>query len=61
METVAGNFNVEHTSSKAPEVLLAEIKRVLAQAVVHHTATGSFQMTCNKQNTRFKVEVGCMI
>ena len=61
MEIVAGSFNVEHTSSKAPKDLLEEIKRVLALAVVHHTATGAFQMMCSKQNTRFKVEVGICI
>ena len=58
MEIVTGNFNVEHTSSKVPEDLVMEIKRVLAQVVVQYTATGTFQFICNKQNTRFKVEVG---
>lgn len=57
MDIVTGVFNVEHTSSKSPEDLLVEIKRVLDQAVVKYEVMNRFQFVCHKQNTRFKIEV----
>ena len=57
MEIIKGAFNVAHTSSKPPVELIAEIKRVLQQASVPFSMSKEYQVTCHKQNTRFKVEV----
>ena len=57
MDVVKGAFNVSHTSSKPPSELIAQIKRVLQQSSVPFSMAKEYQMTCHKQNTRFKVEV----
>ena len=57
MEIIKGAFNVAHTSSKSPMDLILEIKRVLQQSSIPFSMSNEYQMTCHKQNTRFKVEV----
>jgi hypothetical protein len=57
MDIVTGAFNVSHTSSKEPAVLLTEMKRVLQSISIPFSMSKDYQLTCHKQNTRFKVEV----
>merc|ERR1712130_363270 len=57
MKIVRGDFSVEHTSSKSPNVILDEVVRVLSLQRIPHAKTGSYEVTCQKQNTRFKIEL----
>jgi hypothetical protein len=60
MEIIKGAFNVSHTSSKDPKLLLIEIKRVLQSIAIPFSMSKEYQLTCHKQNTRFKVEVSLL-
>ena len=57
MKIVHGSFDVANTSSRAPKDILEEVTRVLALQRIPHAKTGDFEVTCQKQNARFKIEV----
>ena len=57
MKTFHGVFDPLHTSTKLPETLMKEMKRVLNMNRVPYTASNPYAYTCQTKECRWKLEI----
>ena len=57
MKTFHGVFDPLHTSTKLPETLMKEMKRVLNMNRVPYTASNAYAYTCQTKDCRWKLEI----
>ena len=57
LKTFHGVFDPLHTSTKDPADIFGDMKRVLAMNRVPFAATGSYALTCQSNDCRWKLEV----